>query len=252
MKHIIYFLLLFSCVTRAGNGTELSQFDAANELYKKEKYREAIQAYETILSTKKHSADVYFNLANAYYKTHQIAPAIYNYEKALLLAPNNKDIKTNLEFAKKMTIDDIKPTNKVGFAKSIDTLTSSFHYDTWAKILIGLSVLFLVFFIGYYFSQKSIYKRLFFVGMFIVPFLIAIGFAAAFSEKTLYNNEKPAIIFAESTTLKSEPRENAADVAQLHEGTKVMVLESIDQWKKVQLANETEGWIAKESIKEIK
>jgi SH3-like domain-containing protein len=38
----------------------------------------------------------------------------------------------------------------------------------------------------------------------------------------------------------------------LHEGTKVYVLETIENWKKIQLSDETEGWVQKEAIKELK
>jgi len=37
----------------------------------------------------------------------------------------------------------------------------------------------------------------------------------------------------------------------LHEGTKVFVLESIANWKKIQLTDETTGWIPDTAIKEL-
>jgi tetratricopeptide (TPR) repeat protein len=253
MKTWIYIVLFFSCsLLGASNTPNETIFKEANELYKQEKYQEAIARYEKILDSKEHSVDVYFNLGNAYYKVNKVAPAIYYYEKALLLSPNNKDVKTNLAFAQKMTIDDIKPVNKVGFNKSLETITASLHYNTWGTAVVGLSVLFLLLFIGYYFSGKSLYKRIFFIAMCIVPFLILIGFAAGISEKTRFNQDKPAIIFAETVALKSEPRDNAPEVVVLHEGTKVVLLESVDQWHKVQLANELEGWIPKKDIKSVK
>ncbi|WP_333693389.1 tetratricopeptide repeat protein [Flavobacterium sp.] len=247
MKNSIYILLLISQTFWAQ-----SVFDKGNDHYRKGNYQEAINAYESIIKGKKESCDLYFNLANSYYKLNQIAPAIYYYEKALLISPNDKDILNNLKFAKNSTIDDIKEVQKVGFERALRNFTESVHYNTWGYISVGLAVLFLMFFIGYYFSQTSLIKRIFFLGMFVIPFLIVAAVGAAIFEKNLYESERPAIVFAEVVSVKNEPRENATDAFILHEGTKVFVLETVDNWKKIELTDETEGWISSEAIKELK
>jgi tetratricopeptide (TPR) repeat protein len=247
MKKLFYILLIFAQTLWAQ-----SDFKTGNDLYAKEKFKEAIQSYENIINNGKQSAEVYFNLGNCYYKLHQVAPAIYNYEKALLLNPNDTEIKTNLEFARKMTIDDIKVIPKVGFHKIIADITSTFHYDTWAWIAVGLAFLFFIFFLGYYFSGTALKKRIFFSGMFILLFAIGLSISSGIFERGRKLSEKPAIVFAETTSLKSEPKTTASDVILLHEGTKVFILESIANWKKVQLTDETTGWIESEAIKEVK
>ena len=87
--------------------------------------------------------------------------------------------------------------------------------------------------------------------VFIVPILILMAVGAAIFERNLYISIKPAIVFAEVIAVKNEPRENATDAFILHEGTKVFVLETVDNWKKIQLTDETEGWILSEAIKEL-
>jgi tetratricopeptide (TPR) repeat protein len=247
MKNVIYILLLLSQTFWAQ-----SVFDKGNEHYRKGNYQEAINAYESIIKGKKESCDLYFNLANSYYKLNQIAPAIYYFEKALLISPNDKDIQNNLKFAKNSTIDDIKTVEKVGFERALRNFTELVHYNTWGYISVGMSVLFLLFFLGYYFSETSLAKRIFFLGMFVIPFLIVAAVGAAIFEKNLYETERPAIVFADVISVKNEPRENATDAFILHEGTKVFVLETIENWKKIQLTDETEGWILSEAIKELK
>ncbi|MFN3752706.1 tetratricopeptide repeat protein [Flavobacterium sp.] len=247
MKKALYLFLLIFQVSLAQTA-----FEQGNQYYQKENYQAAISSFESILNSGKESAEVYFNLGNAYYKLHKVAPAIYNYEKALLLSPNDEEIKTNLDFARKMTIDDIKVIPKVGFQKLISDFTSKYYYDTWAWIAVTLAFLFLAFFAGYYFSERTVLKRIFFFGMFI--WLAGIGLTAAsgFYEKNRTESEKPAIIFAETTPLKNEPKINSQDATVLHEGTKVYILESIANWKKVELTDETKGWIEDSAIKEIK
>ena len=138
MKNILYIFLLLTQVLFAQGS-----FKNANEMYQKGDYNGAIRSYESILDAKQESAEVYFNLGNCYYKLNKVAPAIYNYEKALTLKPNDKDILNNLNFAKKLTIDEIKEVPKVGFEKLVRDFTATYHYNTWAWISVVLAVVFL-------------------------------------------------------------------------------------------------------------
>jgi tetratricopeptide (TPR) repeat protein len=247
MKNIFYIFLLIFQVSLAQTA-----FDQGNKFYEKENYQAAIKSYQSVLNTGKQSAELYFNLGNCYYKIQKVAPAIYNYEKALSLSPNDTEIKTNLEFARKMAIDDIKVIPKVGFSKLIQDFTAKYFYDTWAWIAVAFAFLFLLFFVGYYFSHSTVFKRVFFFGMFFWLLGIGLSTASGFYEKGRMDNERPAIVFAETASVKSEPKISATDAFVLHEGTKVCILESIANWKKVELTDETTGWIEESAIKEIK
>ena len=247
MKNILYLLLLLSQIFFAQSG-----FENGNALYQKGNYQGAIVAYESVLQSTKQSAELYFNIANCYYKLNKVAPAIYNYEKALVLNPNDTEIQNNLKFAHKLQIDEIKEVPKVGFEKLIRDFTATFHYNTWAWISVSFAILFLLFFVGYYFSQFTAYKRIFFFGMFVLVLLICISVLSAIFEKRHYENERPAIVFAEVIAVKSEPKPSSSDVLTLHEGTKVFVIETVDDWKKIQLTDGTEGWIIENAIKEVK
>lgn len=247
MKNIFYILIFTTQIFFAQNG-----FEKGNELYQKGKYDLAVKAYESVLAENKQSAELYFNLGNSYYKLNEIAPAIYNYEKALVLDPNNKEAINNIRFAQKRTIDEIKVIPKVGFAKLIRDFTGNYAYDTWAWITIGFATLFLLFFVGYYFSQRGTVKRIFFFGMFVIILLILISISSAIFERDHFKNERPAIVFAESAEVKSEPQKASTAIFVLHEGTKVFVEETLEGWKKIQLTDGTEGWIDAAAIKEVK
>jgi tetratricopeptide (TPR) repeat protein len=247
MKNIFYILLLTTQIFFAQSG-----FEKGNDLYQKGKYDLAAKSYESVLAENKESAELYFNLGNCYYKLQQTAPAIYNYEKALVLDPSNTAVLNNIKFAQKQTIDEIKVVPKVGFGKLIRDFTGIYSFDTWAWIAVGFSALFLLFFLGYYLSQTVVLKRIFFLGMFIIIVLILISISAAFFEKSHFDNEKPAIVFAESAEVRSEPQKASGTIFVLHEGTKVYVEETLENWKKIQLTDGTEGWIDGKSIKEVK
>lgn len=247
MKNLAYILLFFTQILFAQ-----SAFQKGNDAYKKGNYQEAVQLYESILKEKKESAEVYFNLGNAYYKLHKVAPAIYNYEKALLLKPNDKDVKVNLEFAQRMVIDDIKEVPQAGFSRILYGWASTYHYDTWAWITVGCSFSILLFFIGYYFAGTTLLKRGFFVAMFVGLLFAVISVLSAVFIKSEGGKKHPAIVFSEVASVKSEPVDNAPDTFILHEGTKVYVIETLDNWNKIHLADDSEGWIESSNIKELK
>ena len=46
-------------------------------------------------------------------------------------------------------------------------------------------------------------------------------------------------------------RRHSAVVFELHEGTKVLVLDHIDTWKKIKLADGKIGWVSQEVLKEL-
>lgn len=247
MKKIIFILLLITQILSAQKG-----FDKGNYLYQKLRYEQAISEYESVLATKQHSAELYFNLGNCYYKLNKVAPAIYNYEKALVLNPDDTEISNNLKFAQKMLIDEIKVIPTVGFSKMVHDFASIFHFNTWAWISVGFSTLFLLCFMGYYFSNLTLTKRMLFFGMFGLLVLLLVSVSAAISEKNDFDNERPAIVFAELVLVKSEPQKASNTIFTLHEGTKVFVQETLENWKKIQLTDGTEGWIEKTAIKEVK
>ena len=248
MKNIVYLFLLFTQIFFAQ-----SSFEKANALYQKGQYQQAVDAYEGIIKEdKQQSAELYFNLGNSYYKLNKVAPAIYNYEKALVLKPHDHETLNNLKFAKKLTIDEIKEVPKVGFAKLIQNFTGIFNYNTWAKISVGIAFGFLLTFIGYYFSQLTLSKRIYFIGMFILLVALLLSVSAGMSEKNHFDNDRPAIVFAEVSEVRSEPQKAGSAIFLLHEGAKVYVTETIENWKKIELTDGTEGWIDSSTIKEVK
>jgi tetratricopeptide (TPR) repeat protein len=247
MKRFLFFILFTSQFVFSQN-----VLDKASSLYKKGQYQEAITEYENIFRSKKHSAELYYNLGNCYYKLNKVAPAIYNFEKALLLNPDDAEIQNNLRFAQKRTIDDIKIVAKVGFSKILSDATARYHYNSWAWIAVGFASLFFMFFVLFYFLYKTGYKRLFFTLMIFSFISIIISSVAAYFAKSIFDKDQPAIVFQESIAVKTEPKSASPDSFVLHEGAKVFVIETIDNWKKIELLDGKKGWIIGSSIKMLK
>ncbi|MCF6213776.1 MAG: tetratricopeptide repeat protein [Flavobacteriaceae bacterium] len=228
-----------------------SLFVAGNNFYKQEAYKEAIEAYKKIETQNVISADLFYNMANAYYKSSEVAPAIYYYEKTLKLDPGNEDAKYNLAFANRMTIDKIDVLPMSFFQKLDQQYIRAFKYDSWALIAIFSSILFVLLFLSYYFSFSPSRKRLYFISALMCIVILVASFTFAYSGYTYAKNNKPAIIFALRAPVKEAPTPNSNDAFELHEGTKVMILEQVDTWQKIKLADGKIGWIDENNLKAL-
>lgn len=226
-------------------------FDQGTKQYAAAQYQQAIDSWKLIEKTGNESAEMYYNLGNAYYKINKIAPSIYYYEKGLQLAPNNPDIKNNLGFAQNARVDAIEALPKNYIAKTYERLYSIATFETWAKIAVVLSVLCVLSFLIYYFVNQSGKKRLFLLTSSAGLLLLFISIAMAYTTYNNVNKKHPAIIFAESIEVKSEATLGSATSFTLHEGTKVQVLESKEDWSYIRIANGKEGWIPIETLKTL-
>lgn len=250
MRKVI--VILVFCLGLVSFSQNDQRFDQANAMYNDGKYAEAIEQYEAILESGVHSAELYFNLGNANYKLNNIAPSVYYYEKALLLNPNDDDIKNNLAYAQNMTIDAIDNVPQVGFARIINNVVNTFAADTWAKMAIAGIIVFVLLFLMYHFAQATSRKRLAFIISVVSLFFGCFAVAMAFQKESLDKKDNPAIVFAQESRVKSEANKISEEVFRLHEGTKVQVLETYEDWKKIQLSDKSTGWIPAEDIKIIK
>jgi tetratricopeptide (TPR) repeat protein len=250
MKRIIFLMMLL--VSSFGYAQNLdSLFVKANKLYQQENYLDALELYQDIEKQNVESEALYFNMANIYYKTNQVAPAIYFYEKALQIDPNNKDIKFNLDFAQRMILDNIEPLPKSLGQKFRDGVILKFKYNTWAIIAVSLAFLFALLFLLYHFSYSTSKKRFYFITSITSATLVAISLFFAFKSYHYVTTTKSAIIFAPQTQVKSAPTKNSEVNFELHEGSKVQVLEDLDNWRKIKIADGKTGWMQVDDLKEL-
>lgn len=249
MKKLFFFLCMLSSTIFVAQTTTQNLFENANVLYKNGKFNEAIKLYEEIESRDSVSATLYFNLGNSYYKLNNVASTIYNYEKALLLNPLHKDAANNLEFAKRMTIDNIEELPKTFLQRLEVNYLQKLSYNQWAKLTIAFSFLGAILFLLFYFSNISNKKRIYFLTSIFSFLLLIISVFITYHQYQKTLNTKYAIIFSPKVSVNNAPTLNSDEVFELHEGTKVGVLDAVDTWKKIKLADGKIGWISTEYLK---
>ncbi len=246
-KIIVLLFLLVSSISFAQTADDL--FENANALYKEGNYQKAIELYKQIENKKEVSSELYYNLGNAYYKLNKVAPSIYNYEKALQLDPLNEDAQNNLIIANRLTLDRIEELPKSVFQKINKNVLQKLTYNQWAALTIFLSFLAATLFLLFYFSYTPNKKRLYFTTSIISFLLLIVTFVITFTQHNQTKNTIEAIIFTEEIEVKNAPTIDANEIFTLHEGTKVNVLDSVDNWKKIKLVDGKIGWIKKEALR---
>ncbi|AWH86914.1 BatE protein [Flavobacterium album] len=246
MKNILYILIFLSQALFAQ-----SAFEKGNEQYRQGQYSQAAASYESVLKENKESAELYFNLGNAYYKLEKVAPAVYNYEKALQLDPGNSDIEINLGYAHQLITDNIQPVAQPGFAGIMDSLSGTWHFDTLAWIAVVAAFLSLLLFSGYYMTRKTALKRSFFAGMCVMVVVLIFALITAFHARSEAESRHPAIVFSDMVQVKTDASQGAQDAFILHAGIKVYIIGSKGQWQKVQMPDDTVGWVPSAAIKEL-
>ncbi len=240
MKHVLYIVCLVMSL-HAFSSVELTQ--QAETFYKNKNYKGAIESYEMIVKQGTTSYKLFYNLGNAYYKNNEIGKAIYNYELANKLKPNNDDIKTNLRLANQKTIDKIESKENY-FLGAIKTgLVNYFTTNGWAWLSIASLTACLILAFLFFVSGSITIKRLsFFTScLCLIVFVgsMVLGFSALHSKQQI----SFAIITTRETKIHEEPSATSNSKFSLHDGTKVSVIESNDNWTNIKLENGNEGWV---------
>jgi len=249
MKKILF--LLFFITSFLGAQTAEQLFENANKLYQENKFEDAITVYEEIEAQGVISSELYYNIGNCFYKLNKVAPTIYNYEKALKLDPLNEDARNNLIFAKRLTIDKIGEVPQSFLQKINKNHLQKLSYNQWAIVVVIFSFLGAILFLLYYFSDIPWIKRFFFTTSSIGFILLIASIFITYNQYNLEKNTIEAIVFSEVAEVKSEPLESSSEAFTLHEGTKVLVLDEVDNWKKIKLSDGKTGWILSKEIKTV-
>lgn len=233
----------------AANAEELLQ--NANEAYRSSNFAQAITAYETILDQGLESKVVYYNLGNAYFRQNQLGKAILNYERALIKAPKDADIKHNLLVARQQLKDEIEALPEFFLAQWWHSSRMGLSASAWgilALLLLWIGVSGLIVWI---LMPSRQYKKIGFILGIVLLILFVLPLSLAISRTNFEHNTEAAIIIEPEVILRAGPDEESTTVLELHEGTKVFLLDQIDDWYRVLLANREEGWLPGSVMEEI-
>ena len=225
-----------------------SDFDAANAAYAEGRYDEAATLYQAMIDEQP-NATLYYNLGNAQFKKGELAQAILAYERALRLEPNHKDAQYNLAFAQSRITDNI--VEQDFFVSSwVRAVRNRLSESTWLILSISLFVLALVGLLLFLLGREPwLRKTAFHVAWVALLFSLIAGLnAASLHKRDTLRNE--AIITQGVVNAKSSPDRSGTDLFTVHEGTKVLIRETIGEWSNISVGS-NEGWIRTSCLERI-
>lgn len=245
---ILLVALLLISTTRLAADEAQTLFHQGNKLYDAEKYEQAARMYEQVIAAGKVNWEVYYNLGNAYFRLREIGEAILNYEKALKLDPDNEDAQFNLELANLSIVDRIPEPPKQTLVRWVEKAYSAPSFSLLLWLTLSLYALGILLFAARYFWPRITYQGGY-------RFLLwSIGLAFVFSLCVFVlrwqklESAQYAIVMQPKLSVTSSPTENATEVFELHEGTKLKVEEQIGKWVRIRLRDGKVGWMPRQAI----
>lgn len=239
------FMLSLPVISSATNDNYVdSLWNRATEAYAAGEWNNALSAYRSIDKMGLESAELYCNIGSAYFKASDIPNSILYFEKALKLDPSYDDARYNLEIVSSLVQDKIDPVPEFILKSWMRSLCYIFDSDSWAVfslIFLAVTVFSVIIFL---FSSSSGVKKAFF-GLAIVFLVFSTGaFSFSVWQKNDYIRADSAIVMSPVSSVKSSPSEDVSkDLFILHEGTKVSLLDSVGEWRNIELADGRQGWI---------
>lgn len=223
----------------------------ANNKYNTGLYDSALSLYKQVINQGFESGELYYNMGNAYFKNNDIASAILYYEKAKRLLPNDDEIDYNLNIANSMIVDKIEKVPELFYNRWWNFFYNQLGADAWT-IFTLISFTILIVTIGLFIMSKKRQNRKvsFYLGVLFLIITLT-SYALAWQKFNTSIKQNEAIVFTSSITVKSSPTQNAVDLFVIHEGTKVKIIDKIDNWVEIKIQNGSIGWLPEKSIKSI-
>lgn len=241
---LIVFVFFLPFVSLCATGGEAEQhFEQGNKLYLQHDYVGAVQQYEAILHSGYENGELYFNLGNAYYKLGKTAEAILNYERAKRLLPGDDDVRFNLQLANVRVVDKIDAVPEFFLYKWFDSLLTLLPLPTLGWTMYILFLLTLILLSVFVITASFRLKRLSLAASLITGSLLVLSLILFTTESYRESNTSYAIVMSDVANIKSAPDTNGSDLFVLHQGVKVQVLDEVNNWKKIRLADGKIGWI---------
>ncbi len=226
-------------------------FADANRLYLEQKYDSAIVRYRSIIDGGAESGGIYFNLGNAYYRLGKISYAILNYERARTLEPDDEDIQFNLQLANLRIPDRVDPVPTLFVYRWADAVLSAMSPATMAWVLYALFVLLLAALSTFLMSRRFAPRRISLIAGVVCVVLLVLGGSALAYRSYRSDHEVYAIVIADVANIKAAPDAGGNDLFVIHGGLKVQILDTVNDWQKIRLADGKIGWIPKSDIEPI-
>ena len=247
-RKIILILSIITIPVFAVQNGIYQHYGIGMDAYRNGQYELAIQEFESILSNNWDSPELYFNLGNAFYRVGNIAGAVWAFESCLQLSPTNKDAKYNLKLANLHVIDRMELPEPPIYLIWYLGIKEKFTPSKW----INISIIILLFFSIILTVSRMIssLKLQNLRGSIIAVFFISLFFTihSIWINKSL----NLGVIYTTKVEAHSEPNLFSTRLFEVHEGLRVSINQTADEWVEIELLDGKTGWIENNQIRLIR
>ncbi len=127
-------------------------------------------------------------------------------------------------------------------------ISNWFSINQWATISLILFGLTLALIFLYLTTKTAWIKKTTFFSTILCILLCICSFTISAQKYNDAYKFEEGIIISSTITIKSSPSATSVDLFVLHEGTKVEILDNIDGWEKIKIANGNTGWLPSNSV----
>lgn len=249
MKQLMLLFLsfcFFSVATAQENNDAL--FNKGLNAFASKDYQTSATIFNELVKKDSLNATLHYNLGTSYLRLQKAGLSIYHLEKSLKLQPDNEAARINLNFAEKLKTKTIKGNLTI---PQQQMLYSVFHFlkpNTWAYMAIGFTFLSVVLWLIFGFNNNSSAKKILFgTGIFTLVLSVSCYFISINQSNYLLKSQY-VIVSDSQVSLMEEPRTISKIISTIEEGEKALIKEETNQWIKVQLPNDTLGWVEKNKV----
>lgn len=197
------------------------------------------------------SADIYFNLGKLYQDKTDIANAALNYERAIKLDSGHSQANNNLDIIREETDFDIIPVEEMFLIRWWKGLAGAMSANIWMilSLILGLGLIAALYY--WWIADRPEIKKKAFIATLALPILLLIVLALGNSSKALATNTDYAIVMNADYDMHEGADDRSPIVKDIEAGTKVEIVDQIDEWIKVVTADTESGWLKENEIVRI-
>ncbi|NPV14147.1 tetratricopeptide repeat protein [candidate division WOR-3 bacterium] len=224
--------------------TPVELFNRANSLYEAGRFEEAVVVYDSAAMFIT-APEVYYNRGNAQFKLGKLGRALADYLRAWALKPHDPDITNNIGFVR-----NFRPDKNPGSESPLVTLARNILTPLdllTTRFFAGVSFFLLALGLGLYLGTG---KRFFGYGAVV----LAIGFLYFGAATLVWNgivSPAKAVIVVPEAVLRSGPGEEYKEIAAVHDGLEVKIVERRPGFVLIQIPGGVGGWVEDKAVEQV-
>ena len=230
-----------------------SLWTAGVEAYADGRYADAARDWTALAADTPESADLWYNIGNASYQIGDYAHAVLGYERALRLDPSFDDARYNLERVAEH-LDKIDAVPESPLRRAASSLSRWLPANGWALLAAVFFAGAIVLALAFFRSGRRGWRIAGFYGGIAALLLFAGSLWMSVRQYREYNakDRRCAVVMLQRTSVRNAPSGSGSiELFELHAGTKVELLDAMNGWTEVRIADGNRGWLRSADIEEI-